>query len=89
MTQRGQRTKINPIDEASGMDIKTAVLSTEKTSTIECKVVGTYRNQSIIDFDGYGILLDGEITFDKVLVTYKGEIGQPDFEIISAEVKEV
>ena len=92
MTERGQRTKIKPIDEASQHEVDVVIDGYEfnkmeilTTSKIECEVVFTTKNQTAVDFMGYGVFVKGVYSTTNVIVEYKGEIGKSDFEIISVK----
>lgn len=52
------------------------------TKTKECKVLSHSKNKTTVDFEGYGVIVDG-IFNDTVKVEYTGQIGTSSFKIIN------
>ena len=67
---------------------KTEVLTTDitkKTKNGIFKVVKYLGNKTIIDFNNFGVYVEGIFTTSDVNIEYVGEIGDSDFKIINVK----
>lgn len=93
MTEYRKKKNINKRDNKSFKEDflelnKTEVLTTDitkKTKNGIFKVVKHLGNKTIIDFNNFGVYVEGIFTTSDVNIEYVGEIGDSDFKIINVK----
>lgn len=76
-----QEFEINS-DQVEEKEEKNEKVKNIATDIKECKVLSNSKNKTTVDFDGYGITIDG-IFSNSVKVEYTGQIGKSNFKIIN------